>query len=405
MKSQALQGIRVVEIGWLITVPIATKFLADHGAEVIKVEWKARPDEMRAAAPFKDKTPGVNRSGAYNLLNNGKLSITPNLNNPIGLDIVRRLIARADVVIDSFRPGTLARWGLDYKGLKEIKPDIIALSMTMQGQSGRFCRQPGLGTAFQSALGFTDIVGWPDREPSGTVIPYPDFITPWFVIIVIMSALDYRRRTGKGQYVDMSQLETSLHFLTPALLDYVANGRIQSRNGNHCPYASPHGVYRCRGEDSWCAIAVFNDEQWNALCQVIGKPELSKDERFATMLRRQQNEKELDSLIEGWTCNYPAREVMEQMQKAGVPAGVVQNAQDLLDHDPQLKHRNFFRILRHSEVGSYTGQAPPFILSKTPSEMKMGAPCLGEHNEYVCTRILGMTDEDFVEALQSGAFD
>jgi benzylsuccinate CoA-transferase BbsF subunit len=397
-----LEGLKIIDFTWLISGPVACKFMADYGAEVIKVESHSIPEGARLTTPFKDNVAGIDRSAMFANYNSSKYSFSLNLNHPKGLEIAKRLVAWADVVVESFRPGVMKRWGLNYEELRKIKPDIIMLSMTMQGQTGPFSRQPGVGTHLQALAGITHLTGWPDREPVGTPIPYPDFISPWYIIVAIMAALDYRRRTGQGLYIDISQLETSLHFMAPPLLDYMVNGRIQSRVGNQHSYAAPHGVYRCRGDNRWCAIAIFTDSEWHSFCEAIGRLGWTKEPKFATFLDRKENESELNWLVEEWTLIHTAEEVMDLLQAAGVTVGVVQDGQDILERDTQLQHRHHFWVFEHPETGQHVTEVAPYRLSLTPGEPKWAAPCLGEHNEYVCTQILGMSDEEFVQLLADG---
>ncbi|MFC1919353.1 CaiB/BaiF CoA transferase family protein [Chloroflexota bacterium] len=405
MESRgALSGIRILDFSWLFSGPIATRFMGDHGAEVIKVESSTRPDDARAYAPFRDDIPGANRSALFANYNSNKLGMTLNLNNPQGLDLAKKLVAESDVVIEAFASGTMHRWGLQYEELVNIKPDIIMMSITMQGQSGPFSQYATFGLFFQSLLGFTNCTGWPDRAPAPPPTPYTDFIAPWFAVIGIMGAIDYRRRTGKGQYIDLSQLESSLHFLAPNILEYYINGRDPTRKGNRSDRAAPHGIYRCKGDDKWCAISIFNEYEWNGFCDAIGNPMWTEDNKYRTILSRLENYEELDMLTEQWTVLHSPEEVMALLQAKGVPAGVVQDGRDLVDRDPQLKHRGHFRVLDHPESGSHIYEAPPFRLNKTPAGEPTCAPCLGEHNEYICKHVLGMSDNEFVALVNSGAF-
>jgi len=399
----ALYGTRVIDFSWQYTGPAATKFLGDYGAEVIKIENAARPDDIRLSRPFKDGIPGMNRSACFANINTSKYGITLDLNHHKGIEVAKRLVPLGDIVIESFRPGVMKRWGLDYEELKKTKPDIIMASMSIQGQTGPFSGQSGIGTFLQGAVGITHFTGWPDRDPTGTPIPYLNWIAPWFLLVAIMAALDYRRRTGRGQYIDFSQFEPSLHFLAPALLDYTTNGRIQTRRGNRSDRAAPHQAYRCKGGDRWCAIAVCSDQEWKSFCRVIGNPEWTRDPRFSTILGRKEHEDELDRLLEKWTIDSTAEEVMMIMQSAGVAAGIVQNGEDLVDRDPQLRHRHHFHALDHPELGSHICEVAPFRLSDSPANPRR-APCLGEHTEFICRQFLGMSDEEFVGLMQAGAF-
>ena len=401
--KQALEGIKVADFGWAAAGPITTRYLAAHGATVVRVESAQRPDALRTSGPFKDKKAGVDRSGNFAILNANKYSISINLKNPRGKQVARKLIAWADIVSENFTPGVMERHELGYEEIRKINPHIIMLRTSNQGQTGSQAKQPGFGQHLVGLSGFSYYSGCPDGDPLGFGMAYTDVITPRFAVAALMAALAYRRRTGKGQVLDIAQLETDIHFLSPQMLDYTVNGRIGSREGNQCPYACPHGVFPCRDEDSWCAIAVSTDDEWHSFKQVVDKP-WTEDIKFSTLLDRKRNEGELDRLISEWTVGFTAERLMELMQNAGVLAGVVKSAEDIIS-DPELKHRNSFWKMEHKIIGPLTHLGRPFTLSKTPAQPRMPAPCLGEHTEYVCTRLLGMPDDEFVELVASGAFD
>ena len=405
MSRLPLEGIKVADFSWQYTGPIVTKFLADFGAEVIKIEARDRPDGARGYSPYKEGKPGINRSMVFANYNSDKYDMTINLRKPKGLELARDVIRRSNIVIECFRPGVAKRLGIGYEEVKEIKPDIVYVSMSFQGQTGRLAKQYTLGAFFQAAVGVTHLTGWPDRKPTGTPVAYPDYISPWYLLVGIMAALDYQRRTGKGQYLDISQLETSLQYMIPSLLDYSVNNRNQGRIGNRSSYSAPHGVLRCQGDDRWCAVAAFNDEEWRAMCQVMGRPTWSYDVKFTTFSGRKENEDELEKLVEAWTIEHGAEDVMQLMQDAKVTAGVVQTGQDIVDRDKQLKHRHHFRMLEHPEIGEHYSECCPARLSKTPAQIITPAPCLGEHNEYVCTEILGYPSDKFMELVIDGVFD
>ena len=213
---------------------------------------------------------------------------------------------------------------------------------------------------------------------------------------MLIAALDYRRKTGKGQRIDLSQFEAGVNFIAPIMMDYFINDRIANRNGNYSSRAAPHNAYRCKGEDRWCVIAVFTHEEWESFCHVIGNPPWTKEERFSSFLGRKKNEEELDRLVEHWTVGHTAEEVVSLMQADGVAAGVLETAEDLMEHDPQLKHRHFFWELDHPEIGKHHTRGPSFILSRLPCELQR-APLLGEHNEYALKEILGISDEEVAE--------
>ena len=237
-----LDGIRVVDFSWIGVGPISTKYLADHGAEVIRVESWAHPDGLRYGPPHAEGVIGENRSYFFAACNTSKYSVTLNLTKPEARDLARRLVATADVVTESFTPGVMRKWGLDYEHLVQLKPDLIMLSTCMQGQTGPHALYPGFGNLMAGLLGFYELTGWPEGEACAIYGAYTDFIAPRFVSLCLLAALEYRRRTGQGQYIDGAQSEASLHFLAPALLDYTANGRVMQRQGNRDPHMAPHGA-------------------------------------------------------------------------------------------------------------------------------------------------------------------
>ncbi len=405
MAEKALNGVKIADFTWVGVGPITVKYLAEYGAEVVHVESLRRPELLRVTPPFKDGVAGINRSAYNACFNNNKYGLGLNMNHPRAREVLERLIKWADVVAESFTPGRMAKWGLAYEDLVKVKPDIIMYSTSQQGQTGPRAKIGAYGTQLVALSGFTYLTGWPDRDPVGPYGPYTDTIAPKLGAAAIMAALINRRRTGKGTHIDLSQFEGGLNFIAPVLLDYAVNQRIATRQGNRCSYRAPHGVYCCRGDDRWCAIAISSDQDWEKLCQVMGRPELVRDPRFITLLQRKENEEELDRIISDWTAKLTAEEVMHLLQEADIAAGVAQTGKDLLENDPQLAHRHFFWELEHAEIGKHNYEAPPFRLSKTPLELNKAGVCLGEDTEYVCSKILGIPDELFVELLSQGVFD
>lgn len=403
--TQALCGIRVLDFSWFGAAPIGTKLLADHGAEVIRVESITRPDLLRVlgTSHFRNYTPDLNGSGFFNDFNSSKYGITLNLNHPKGVEIARRLVAISDVVIDSFTRKAMRKWGLYYDDLIHIKPDIIVVSASQQGHTGPHADYLGFGYNLQALSGMNHLTGYPDGYPLGTSVNYPDFVIPMFVASVILSALLYRRRTGKGQHIDLSQYQAMAALLGSTLMDYMVNGRVQSRTGGRSATAAPHGVYRCKGNDRWCVIAVFTDQEWTALCRVMGHPAWTHEARFDTQQGRLQHVDELDRLLADWTTQHTPEEVMHLLQEVGVAAGVVQNAQDLLEHDPQLRHRGHYWQLNHPVTGPTFYMGPAFDLSATPAMLRP-APCLGQHNAYVYGQLLGMSEAEIAQLTQEKVF-
>ncbi|MDY7031894.1 MAG: CoA transferase [Thermodesulfobacteriota bacterium] len=399
-----LQEVKIVELTRVIVGPCVGRILGDCGATVIHVETSKKPDILRVAFPYKDGKAGINRAGYFNKYNADKYGMTLNLGNPKGIDVMHRLIEWADVFIESNAPGVVAKHGLDYGGVKDINPDIIMLSTCQMGQEGPLAKFKGYGVQAAAMAGFHEVTGYPDSGPVGPFGSYTDMVSPQWLIAVVVAALIYRRRTGKGQYIDHSQLETGIHFLAPSVLDYTVNGRCTERIGNRENSAAPHGAYQCKGNDCWCTISVFSNDEWLAFCGVLGNPSWTEDTRFTTFQERKRHEDELDRLVENWTRERTAEEVMSLMQRAGVSAGVVATGEDL-HNDPQLQHQGHFKMISHTEIGEVPFDNPPFKLSKTPCEVKMSAPCLGEHNEHICHHILDMSDEEFIELIESGALE
>ncbi len=426
-KRLPMQGIRVADFSWFGAGPYVTRLFAIYGAEVIRIESNAKIDGMRWQAPRKpDVTQTYNISGMFNNFNPGKLGITLKLNVPKGIEIAKKLISISDVVLDNFNPGMMESWGLTYEELVKTKPDIIVTTMPVMGITGSYKLWRGFGTTIRTLAGIDYITGNPDRPPIGTgMLAFPDFTcNPYHSITAILSALHYRNRTGKGQFIELAQFESTACWTETTILDYTVNNHIQIAMHNRLPYAAPHGVYRCRGEESevdycampesepdhrkkderWVAIAVFNEKEWQSFCDVIGNLPWTKDEKFANFLGRKENEDELDRLVGEWTRDKSPEDVMVRLQKAGVAAGVVQDGEDLQTRDPQLKERGYYVYLDHPETGRIAHDGLTFALSKTPGEVRR-APLLGEHNEYVYREVLGLSEDEVNQLIVEGVLE
>jgi benzylsuccinate CoA-transferase BbsF subunit len=402
MLNRPFEGVNILDFTWTATGPTSVNPLAFYGATIIKVESWDRFDTIRNMGPFKDGIPEPERSYAFAYLQAGKrYNITLNMATSKGMEIVKKLVAWADIVADSYATGTMEKWGLDYENLKQIKHDIIMMRTCMHGHTGPLSRQHGQGFILTALSGVDSLISWPDRAPSGAYGPFTDYIVPQLNTICLISALDYRRRTGKGQYIDQSQHEATLGLIAPLILDYVVNRRDITGFGNRLPCAAPHGIYRCRGDDRWCAIAVFTDEEWASFCGVIGQPSLARDPRFNTLKERKENEDALDSLVEAWTSRRSPEEVMQLMQASEVAAGVVADARDMAE-DPHLKHYHFFEEREHPVQGKIPfGHGPGFRLSEDSYEIGR-SNLIGEHNDYVYTRLLGFSDEELANLVAEG---
>jgi benzylsuccinate CoA-transferase BbsF subunit len=406
MTGLPLRGVRVVDFTWLGAGPYTTRTLADHGAEVIRVESSKRMDRLRVLAPFRDGKRGesVNRSGYYADRNSNKLSVTFNLKHPGAVSLVLRLIGRSDIVASNFTPGTMAGLGLGYDEARAVRDDIIYLEMGMQGAYGPDSSLVGYGQTVSALTGLYHLSGLPGRMPVGTGTNYPDHVAaPAHSAFALLAALRHRRRTGEGQYIDLSQAETMVSLLGPTILDYTVNGHNQGPQGNRSPEAAPHGVYPCAGEDRWLALSAATDEQWNLLLAELGAGELATDPRFATGRERHRHHDELDAELGARTRQRDATELMTCLQERAVPAAVVQTYQDLIETDPQLRHRGHFAVLDHPETGPSIYNAPPFTLHGVDEPvMRTPAPLFGQHTREVCERLLGLDEAEIGRLVEEG---
>ena len=395
-------GLKVADFTWLMAGPVATKYLGDHGATVVRLETSNPPCRLRAAGPYLDGVPGANRSQFFGDFNTSKLSIAVNLKNDAGRDVARRLVAWADVVVENFTPGTMDDLGVGYEWAKTVNPSVIYASSCLMGQTGPAASFAGYGYHAAALAGFYEVTGWPDLPPDGPWSAYTDVVSPRFFAAVILAALDRRRRTGEGEHIDISQAEAALTFLAPQFLDFDVNGRVARRNGNRSDVFAPHSMYPCAGKDQWCAIAVETDDQWQALRKALGDPAWAQGDRYENAEGRLAAQEELDARISDWTRERGPYDVMRALQDAGVPSGVAQRSSDLLK-DPQLKHRSFHRYLDHPEMGNVPYSGHQFRIRGYDSGPLFAAPCLGEHSEQVMRDILGMSEEQMAEVLASGA--
>ncbi len=394
MSRTALEGIMVISLGTGVVVPDAGKILGELGANVIKIESSDNLDFVRTIAADKNSSAGFNES------NRNKRSFGVNLKSDKGKDIVKRLIKMSDVVAENFRGGVVKSLGLDYERVRPLKPDIIYISSQGFGGGGPHSDYPAYGPMLSSASGMLSIWKQPDDPyPVGSNSPLPDHMASKQVAIAILAALDYKRRTGKGQFIDMAQTEVAAALIGEHYLDYTMNQREPQARGNCCPYAAPHGCYPCQGQDNWVAISVFTNEEWRSFGKAIGNPAWTKDPRFADIPGRLKNVDELDQLVVEWTSDREAKEIMGMLQDSGIAAGVVQRAPDTLD-DAQLEHDNALVELDHPVVGKRLYNNIPFHMSETPPLPSSPAPLLGQHTDDICRELLKMSTED-IEKLKA----
>jgi crotonobetainyl-CoA:carnitine CoA-transferase CaiB-like acyl-CoA transferase len=398
-RQPPLAGVKVLDFMWVMAGPATTRVLADFGATVVRVECGRRIETARTIQPFWNDKAGTEASALFQNMNAGKLGITVDAATPAGRSVIQDLIRWADVVTESFTPGVMAAWGLDYAKIQPLKPDIIMVSSCLMGQTGPLNRFAGYGNLAAALCGFTDLVGWPDRPPSGPFSAYSDYVAPRFALATLLAALDHRRRTGAGQYIDFSQAEAALHFLTPLLLDAEVNGRPHDPQGNDDPHIAPHGVYAAAGDDRWVAIACETDEQWRRLAAIVGRADLAD----ASTAERLGRRRELDDVVNAWTATRDELEIQAHLQANGIPAHAVQNSPECRT-DPQLAALGHFVTTDHAEFGPVELEGPRYRLSATPGRVGP-APTLGQHLMPVLEDILGYDEEHIVELLVSGALE
>ncbi len=378
------EGLKILELGAGAAGPVATRYFADQGATVVRVESGVRPDFLRLLH-FRPGDPhGLNGGPMFVLMNPNKLSVSVNLSKPEGVAVVERLVRWADVVSENFSPRAMAKWGLSYERLRELKPDLVMVSSCLFGQTGPQRMYPGFGGQGSAIAGFNHLAGWPDREAIGPAGTITDSLSPRYVALLIAAALFHRERTGEGQYIDVSQIETGVYSLSEAIVRASARGEVMTRRGNRAEDAAPHGIYPCAGTDRWIAIAVFSDAEWRRLCEALGARGLASDPRFASLADRLAHEDALDAALAERTRAFEPFALMHQLQAAELEAGVVQTCADLLE-DPQLVHRGHFVRLRHRHLGDLAFEHYGIRFSDGVRRLETPGPDLGEHN----LRVLG----------------
>ena len=400
VRRPPLDGVKLLDLSWAIAGPAVGRMMADFGATVVRIETADHPDVARVSGPFIDDVPGLDSSGLLFNMSAGKRSVSLNLRHPDARRVFEDLVRWSDVVIESFSPRGRAGLGLDYQQLAEIRPDLIMLSTCLFGQTGPLRRCAGFGSTGAAIIGFGHLAGWPDRPPRGPWGAYTDYVSPRYALCTLLAALDHRRRTGQGQYIDFAQAEATAHFLTPALLEEAVNHRGPVNQGNTDPHMAPHGVYPCAGDDQWVAIACRHDADWQALAALVGRPDLAGlglSDRRARLI-------ELDELIAGWTRGRSREEAETAAISAGVPAHGVQNSRECLA-DPQLRHLNHFLTLPHPRHGTITLENCRITLSATPPHVLRTPPSVGQDTFEVLTDILSYDPDHVGKLLASGALD
>ena len=410
--AMALEGVRILDLTHVWAGPTANKMLGDMGAEVIKVESAVRMDTVRGEANpasvgggfYPDGIPGKrpwNRTGHFNDRNRSKLGICVDLTHPKGVAAIKRLVAKCDVVAESFRVGVMDRFGLSYEELKKVKSDIIMISLYSQGATGPEKTYGSFGATLEQTAGVASFTGYIGGRPTTSGTFFPDPVVALLGAGTVIAAIRHRNRTGEGMYIDLSQRETTTNIIGEAILDYTMNGRVWKPMGNRDPVYAPQGVYRCTGDDMWVATTVRSDAEWANLCAAMGKPELAQDPRYADVIARRKHHDELDEIITSWTSTQDAYEAMRQLQQMGVPAGVAQKGNQILD-DPHFAARGFWETVTGPETGAHKYLSRPFKHSKTPGSSRMHAPTLGQHTEQVLKDVGGFSDDEIRDLAELG---
>ncbi len=391
-----LEGIRVVDLSHVYAGPTCTRILAELGADVIKVEAAMRFDITRGLILTDNDHGGQpwNRASYFAVRNAGKRAITLDLSNEKGIDLLKRLIGLSDVLVESFTPRVMKAFGLDYEAVRGVKPDIVMLSMSGYGQTGSQTDYSAYGMGLEPASGISQLTGYRDGPPIRSGISFTDPIAGVMAAGAVLAALHYRGRTGKGQFIDLSEQEAAIPLIGAALMDYVMNGRLTERQGNRSAVAAPQGCYRCRGDDRWLVISIESDEEWASFCRAAGHPQWETDERFADILARHEHHDALDELIEGWTREQDAYEAFHLLQRAGVKAAPVLDGKDML-LDPHFKERGHFDVLDFPIIGRRPVHR--HLVAKFDgfeARPQRPAPLLGEHNAEVLQGLLGLSDDE-----------
>lgn len=404
MKPQFLKNIRFADLTWAGAGPFGTKIFSDFGADVIKIESATRLDSVRTGGPFKDRKFGVNRSGYFASRNTGKKSVVLDLKSEQGRRLVFDIIRKADVVTNNFGPGVMDRLGLGYEAVQAIKPDIVYLSMPMYGEDGPRAQLLGVGMTISAVTGLTWATGYHRDDPVGPGTHYPDHAAnPYHAAFAVLAALRRKRLTGQGMKIDLSQVESTINFIGPAVVRCARDGRDRPQMGNASPEMAPHGVFGCAGADEWCAIAVRNDGDWRAMVRLLGETGPAGSAKFATVSGRLAGRAELERMVTEWTSARSAADAVALLREAGIPAAVVANSRYLVEQDRHLSERDYWQRVYHPELGQSLYASPPYMIDGERVELSR-PPLLGEHTRSVLHGLLGLAESEVDELDAAGVF-
>lgn len=404
MHARPLSDLRVLDFTWVGAGALVTKLLADLGADVIKVESRARPDNLRLAPPYRPGAENLEGSGYFASRNSSKRSFALNMKEPRAHEIALRLAAEASVVASNFRPGIMERWGLSYEAIRAVNPSVIYLTMPMQGSDGPNAAYTGFGSTISALAGLVELSGLPDRKPVGTGTHYPDHVpNPGHALVALLAAIYHRSRTGEGQAIELSQLESTVNVIGPAILEASLGSSVRQRAGNRTDGAAPHGVFACAGQDRWCAISCTSQVSWETLADCLGHPEWVYDPRFATLLDRKCNEDELERVVETGIRPCDRDELVSLLRAHGVAAAPVNSSEDVLE-DPDLQARGYWHHVAHPVIGQIAIARPPFRMARQAitDAVLAAPPLLGEHTADVARELLGLADGEIADLQAQG---
>lgn len=393
MFKDALKGIRIADFSWVWAGPYAASLLSYMGAEVIKIESHGRIDQTRKGSIMNgDNFSGYDSSPTFNNANLNKQGVTVDITKPEGAALAKKIVGKCDVVVANMRPGKMAKLGLGYEDLKAVKPDIIMLESSGFGATGPYKGFAGFAPIFASFGGLAYLTGYEDGTPN-VMSGVQDMRAGTISAFILIAALLHKKKTGEGQYIDLSSSECLSVLVGPELMEYTMNGRSPFRHGNEDAIMAPHNCYRTKGDDKWVSIAVATDEEWKALCNVMGNPDWVMDVKYGDAYSRWQNRKELDARMSEWTKDYTHYEVMKMLQEAGVAAMPSFSAEEILT-DAHTKDRELFTTVNYPALGDQTVMKPAWRFSETPARIRKAGPLLGEDNDDVFGNLLGMPKEE-----------
>jgi benzylsuccinate CoA-transferase BbsF subunit len=397
MARYPLEGYRAVDFSWVWAGPLLGMILADMGAEVIKVETNKRLDSARL-------TPGRSTVGpetdfVFHSMNRNKLGITVDMSVPKGAALIKELIKISDVALENFSPKGLRNLGLEYEVLRQVNPRLVMISLPAAGQYGPLSSIVTYAPSLGALCGYSSLIGYPGERVLGEQTPYLDVNSAIHGAFAVLAALYYREKTGRGQYIDMAQIEVGASIIGEAFMDYFMNGRVMGTRGNRSQTMVPHNSYPCRGDDKWVSIAVRGEEEWRSFREAIGDPPWAKERRFSDGFSRLRNQEELDGLIAAWTLGFTYYEVMDVLQRAGVAAAPCLDLTERFS-DPHFAERGIHLQVEHSATGTDIIAGIPFKLSRTPCEVRWPAPMIGQHNEYVFGKLLSKSKEEIAQLVE-----